>query len=80
MKSIDVRYFAQFREKAGKDSEIVNISVSTYLELYKYLSEKYDFGMPGEMIQIAVDDEFTNINFPLSDNAKVVFIPPVAGG
>ncbi|HXH75551.1 MAG TPA: MoaD/ThiS family protein [Bacteriovoracaceae bacterium] len=80
MKSVEIRYFALFREKAGKDNETLEVSVSTYLELYEYLSKRYDFGLPGDMIHLAVDDEFTHINLPIADKARIVFIPPVAGG
>lgn len=80
MKSIEVRYFALFREKAQKEKETLNVSVATYLELYQQLSSQYGFILPESMIQVAVDDEFTHMNQEITNGARVVFIPPVAGG
>jgi len=80
MNSIEIKYFAMFREKADKESEVLENSFSTYLELYHYLNKKYEFGLPPEMIQVAVDDEFSLISSTVKPGARVVFIPPVAGG
>jgi sulfur-carrier protein len=80
MKSIEVKYFALFREKAGKESETLNVEFSSYLELYHELSSRYGFDLPAEMIQVAVNDEFAQINMSIEQGARVVFIPPVAGG
>ncbi len=79
MPSINVKYFALLREKAGVESEELTFE-GTYLELYSFLSEKYNFDLPGAMIQLAVNDEFSSMNGLVAQNAKIVFIPPVAGG
>ena len=80
MKSIKVHYFAHLRELAGTESESLETELATYAELYHYLSAKHGFTLPFEMIQLAVDDEFTSPAALLVDGSKVVFIPPVAGG
>jgi molybdopterin synthase sulfur carrier subunit len=79
MKSIKVHYFALFREMASCDSESIEFE-GTYQDLYLHLSKKHGFDLPSEMIQVAVDDEFTTLSNQIHENAKVVFIPPVAGG
>lgn len=79
MKSVNVNYFALLREKAGKSSEDLTFE-GTYKDLYKHLSQNYQFELPVEMIQVAVNDEFSDINAEISSGAKVVFIPPMAGG
>lgn len=79
MKSIKVKYFASLREQAGVESEELNFE-GTYQELYQVLSSKYKFTLPKEMVQVAVNDEFTSMNGLIMENAKIVFIPPVAGG
>lgn len=79
MNSIKVAYFAFLREKAGVSSEELSFE-GTYKELYEKLSEKYDFGLPASMVQVAVNDEFSHMNSLVLPNSKVVFIPPVAGG
>ncbi len=80
MKSVKVRYFALFREKAKVESENVQGDFQTHAELYDLLSAKYGFALPGEMIQLAVNDEFCSLQSEVANNSTVVFIPPVAGG
>ncbi len=80
MKSVEVFYFALLREKAGKESEKIDVQASTYQDLYEELSSKYCFDLPSSFIHLAVNDEFHCMNSPISENAKIVFIPPVAGG
>lgn len=80
MTSVSVQYFASLREEAGIESETISVSCRTYQELYLHLKEKHLFTVPIEMIQVAVDDEFSRLDSPISEGARVVFIPPVAGG
>ena len=80
MALISVRYFALLREQAGIETENLSVTCTTYGELYSYLKEKYAFTIPLEMIQVAVNDEFSQLENFLIENARVVFIPPVAGG
>jgi molybdopterin synthase sulfur carrier subunit len=80
MKSINVRYFALLREEAGMNEESLTVPCETYGELYQHLKDKHQFSLPLDMIQVAVDDEFSAVDFPLKEGARVVFIPPVAGG
>lgn len=79
MPLINVKYFASLKEKTLVESEAINFEGS-YAELYLELSKKYQFTLPFEMIQVAVNDEFSSMNSMVIENAKVVFIPPVAGG
>jgi len=80
MKSIEVKYFAILREQAGLEKENMQVDLSSYSELYLYLGKKYNFGLPVSMIQVAVNDEFVSMQTTITCGAKVVFIPPVAGG
>lgn len=80
MKSINVKYFALFRELAGVESESLQVDVETYADLYSQLAQKYKFTLPLEMIQLAVNDEFSPLHRTIDDGARIVFIPPVAGG
>lgn len=80
MKSVNIQYFALLRDQAGKDHETFHSSVRTYRELYAQLQEKYHFTLPPEMIQVAVDDEFSHLDQEIHEGARVVYIPPVAGG
>jgi len=80
MKSINIQYYALLREQAGLKEENLKVQCRTYGELYNHLQEKYQFTLPAEMIQVAVNDEFALLHQEISDGARVVFIPPVAGG
>jgi molybdopterin synthase sulfur carrier subunit len=80
MLTINLHYFALLREKAGLEQETLLTDAQTYAELYEEVSKKHGFDLPLGMIQVAVDDEFSSMQTPLKQNAKVVFIPPVAGG
>jgi molybdopterin synthase sulfur carrier subunit len=80
MLSIKVCYFALLREKVGLDYEVVETMAKTYGELFEDLARKYHFDLPSSMIQVAVNDEFAQMHEQIESGAKVVFIPPVAGG
>ena len=80
MKSINVQYFALLREQAGIEKEQLSVPCKTYGELYLHLKDKHHFTLPIEMIQVAVNDEFSVLNQEILDGARIVFIPPVAGG
>lgn len=79
MNSIKVKYFASLREEAGVETEDM-VFEGSYKELYEELSQKYKFSLPCDMVQVAVNDEFSSMNALVVQNAKIVFIPPVAGG
>lgn len=80
MKSVNIQYFALLRDQAGKDSEKIQVSCKTYADLYNELSTKYQFSLPLKVIQVAVNDEFAKLTQEITDDARIVFIPPVAGG
>jgi molybdopterin synthase sulfur carrier subunit len=80
MKSIRVQYFALFRDQAKCEEETLDVTSQTYGDLYLELSKRHGFDLPKEMIQVAVDDEFTSMNSTVVNGTKIVFIPPVAGG
>lgn len=80
MKSINVQYFAVLREQRGVEMESIQVPCKTYGELYTFLKDKHEFTLPVDMIQVAVDDEFSHLNHEIKDGSRIVFIPPVAGG
>lgn len=80
MKSISIQYFAMLREQAGVENELLSTPCRTYQELYVQLQEKHHFSLSGDMIQVAVNDEFEELSAEIEEGARVVFIPPVAGG
>ncbi len=80
MKSIKVHYFAMLKDFSKLDSEQMNVTCDNYLELYQLLQKKYHIDLPVSLVQVAVNDEFAQMSDSITDEAKIVFIPPVAGG
>jgi sulfur-carrier protein len=80
MTSINVQYFALLRVQAGTENETISADVKTYGDLYDHLKSKHNFTLPKNMIQVAVNDEFSELHLAIEAGARVVFIPPVAGG
>lgn len=80
MKSVNVRYFAALREQAGVENESVSGDFTTYADLYTLLMGKHGFTLPRAMIQVAVNDEFSQLSSPVVEGVRVVFLPPMAGG
>lgn len=80
MKSVNIQYFALLREQAKTEQEQLDMDCRTYGDVYKLLQEKHGFTLPLEIIQVAVNDEFAPLSQEVLDGAKIVFIPPVAGG
>lgn len=80
MKIINIRYFALLREEAGVEQEKLCLSCKTYGEVYEFLKDRHKFSLPVEMIQVAVNDEFSHLHHEVVEGSSIVFIPPVAGG
>lgn len=77
---VQIKYFALLKEEAGKSEESLETKALTYKDLYQELQASHGFSLHADLIQVAVNDEYCSIDAPLIQNAKVVFIPPVAGG
>ena len=78
--SIKVIYFAALRDLTKKKEELLSVDPGTTPQsLYDILQEKYSF--PDQnTFKVAINDNFTEWNEPLSQHDTVVFIPPVTGG
>ena len=78
--NIKVIYFAVLRDLAKKKEELLSVDPGTTPQsLYDMLQEKYSF--PNQnTFKVAINDNFTEWNEPLSQHDTVVFIPPVTGG
>ena len=80
MKHIQVQYFAMLREQAGCDEEKIKTPADTPAALYQELCRRHGFTLPARGVKVAINDVFMAWNTPLEDGARVVFIPPFAGG
>jgi molybdopterin converting factor subunit 1 len=80
MNSIHVQYYAVLRERAGRSEETVETAARTPADLYAELQQRHPFHLARAQLRVAIDGEFAAWDTPLANGARVVFIPPVAGG
>lgn len=80
MLDVTVRYFAAFREQAGRESEALSTEAGTAGELFAEVAERHGFLDGAERCKVAVNGEMTAWNQALSDRDTILFFPPVAGG
>jgi sulfur-carrier protein len=77
---VTARYFAAFRERAGRDKERVQTQAHTAAELYGELAKRHGFADSIARCKVAVNDELADWNVALAAGDEVLFFPPVAGG
>jgi molybdopterin converting factor subunit 1 len=80
MNRIHVQYYALLREQAGCSEETVETPAQTPAALYAELQARHPFHLARSQLRVAIDGEFADWDAPLADGARVVYIPPVAGG
>jgi molybdopterin converting factor subunit 1 len=78
--NVTARYFAAFRERAGRDSETLDTDASTAAELYGELARRHGFADSMARCKVAINDELADWNVRLTTGDEVLFFPPVAGG
>jgi molybdopterin converting factor subunit 1 len=78
--AVTARYFAAFRERAGRDRERVTTTATTAAELYAELARKHGFADAVTRCKVAVNDELAAWDVRLTAGDEVLFFPPVAGG
>lgn len=77
---IKIRYFSIVREKLGKEEENLEFSGSVG-ELKEFLKNRYPALKDiWDSVRFAVNEEYVDENYELSDNDRVAVIPPVSGG
>jgi len=77
---VTARYFAAFRERAGRDKEALRTDARTAADLYGELARKHGFADSMTRCKVAINDELADWNVPLASGDEVLFFPPVAGG
>lgn len=77
---VTARYFAAFRERAGRDTERVTTEARTAADLYGELARRHGFADAITRCKVAVNDELKHWDVALSPGDEVLFFPPVAGG
>jgi sulfur-carrier protein len=81
---IDVLYFAWVRERIGLPRERVETMAPTVAALIAELSareERYAMAFSDlAALRVAVDQELTTFDAPLTGAREVAFFPPMTGG
>jgi molybdopterin converting factor subunit 1 len=77
---VHVQYYAVLREQAGVSEERLTTEAATPAALYEELRARHGLSLDRTQLRVAIDGEFADWHAALGDGARVVFIPPVAGG
>lgn len=80
MKTITVRYFAMFREHAGRDEETLTLQVSTASDVFSATRARHGSTEPSGHCKVAINDVMADWDSPVNDGDTVLLFPPVAGG
>jgi MoaD family protein len=77
---VTVRYFAAFREAAGRESETVETGASTPRALFAECQARHDELLAWERSLVAINDEMADWDSGIDEGDEILFFPPVAGG
>ncbi len=80
MKTITVRYFAAFRERAGLSEESLSIDADTAADVFSATSDRHGSSEPLAHCKVAINDDMADWDSPVADGDVVLLFPPVAGG
>lgn len=82
--SVDVLYFAWVRERIGLPRERVETEAATVADLVAELTSRearYEAAFADlSALRVAVDQQLTGFDAPLSGAREVAFFPPMTGG
>ena len=81
---MDILYFAWVRERIGVPRERIDSAAATVADLVEELrgrEERYEVAFSDlSALRVAVDQELTDFDAPLSGAREVAFFPPMTGG
>jgi molybdopterin synthase sulfur carrier subunit len=81
---IDVLYFAWLRERMGTGRERIETEAATVADLVAELSARDDRHAAAfadvTSVRVALDQELSDFDAPLSGVREVAFFPPMTGG
>ena len=80
-----ILYFAKLKQLIGKSEETICImqkkKISQVINELKKRNDVYDFAFKEtNSLQYAVNFEYVDLNFVVSDSDELAIIPPVSGG
>ena len=81
---MDILYFAWVRERIGLPRETVETSAATVLDLVAELrtrEDRYEAAFADlTALRVALDQELSDFDAPLSGVREIAFFPPMTGG
>ena len=81
---MDVFYFAWVRERIGLPKERVDTNATTVAELVDELrarEDRYEAAFADlSALRVAVDQDLTDFDAPITNAREVAFFPPMTGG
>ncbi|MGI9272244.1 MAG: MoaD/ThiS family protein [Woeseiaceae bacterium] len=80
MKTLTVRYFALFRENAGRSEETLTLDAETAADVYAATADRHGSAEPQGHCKVAINDVMADWTSPVNDGDTVLLFPPVAGG
>ncbi len=80
MKTLTVRYFAAFRERAGMETETLTLDAETALDVFEHTRDRHGSSQPAGHCKVAINDEMADWSHTIKDGDTVLLFPPVAGG
>lgn len=79
-KTLTVRYFAMFREHAGRDEETVELDAATAADVFRLLGDRHGAREPLGHCKVAINDAMADWDSEVADGDTILLFPPVAGG
>ena len=81
---MDVLYFAWVRERIGQAKDRIDTNPATVMELIDQLrarEPRYQAAFADlSALRVAVDQELSDFDAPLTEAREVAFFPPMTGG
>ena len=77
---INILYFAQLADLAGKTEESRDIDDASPSALYAAVKEAYNFPHEFTQLQVAINHQLSAHETPLQDGDSIAFLPPMTGG
>ena len=82
--AMDVLYFAWVRERIGLPREVVETEAATVMDLVEELrarEPRYSAAFADiSALRVAVDQQLSDFDAPLSGVREIAFFPPMTGG